>query len=64
MAEPPQPSFGSSIIQALTPLRVSDITLFRRTDEEEILSKRNTLLTVTTFVAALVFALGINPPAE
>ncbi|CAB4295077.1 unnamed protein product [Prunus armeniaca] len=53
--QPSQPSFGSRIIQSLIPSWVSDITLFRQTDEEEIVSKRNTLLTVTTVVGALEF---------
>ncbi|CAB4264465.1 unnamed protein product [Prunus armeniaca] len=67
MAQPPQPSqppFGSWIIQTLTPSWVSDITLFRQTDGEEIVSKRNTLLAMTTVVGALVFGMGVNPPAE
>ncbi|CAB4264464.1 unnamed protein product [Prunus armeniaca] len=67
MAQPPQPSqppFGSWIIQTLTPSWVSDITLFRQTDGEEIVSKRNTLLAVTTVVGALVFGMGVNPSAE
>ncbi|CAB4295074.1 unnamed protein product [Prunus armeniaca] len=62
--QPSQPSFGSWIIQTLTPSWVSDITLFRQTDGEEIVSKRNTLLGVTTVVGALVFGMGVNPPAE
>ncbi|CAL8994350.1 unnamed protein product [Prunus brigantina] len=54
MTQPLQPSFGSRIIQTLTPSWVADITLFRQTNGEAIVSKRNTLLAVTTFVAALV----------
>ncbi|CAL8994349.1 unnamed protein product [Prunus brigantina] len=67
MAQPPQPSqpsFGSRIIQTLIPSWVADITLFRQTDREEIVSKRNTLLAVTTVVGALVFVMGVNPLAE